>query len=159
MAIIPARRDDRPAGTKELLIERDTMTEAAFLCIRTIDDPATPDDVREHARNVFSDLNFWLAFSDARSYPGERTIRMVPIGMHWPGFYAEMVEELLIDLGPKVVDDQPARVALARHTAKLVDEQGFSTDYRLDSLDALNEVLASLKAAADEAEELAEVET
>jgi hypothetical protein len=158
MAIMPARREDRPETQKQLLVERETMTEAAFVCHAVIENPDTPEDMREHALNVFSDVNFWLAFSDARGCPTDRTIRMLPIGFKWPGFFTDMVEVLLIYSPRNVIDERSGQVALARWAAKEIDDEGYSSDWRLDMYDALNKVVASLKAAADDAE-LVEVDS
>jgi hypothetical protein len=105
-------------GTR-LVVQRETLTQAAFVVAATISDPATPEDRREAARKVAEDLGFWLMFGDGRA---DGVIQLEPAGFKWGAFYSDLVEEFLLDLGCDVVEDHPALAEMARHAAELVDE-------------------------------------
>src|SRR6516225_9301750 len=142
------KRTPKPA--KDLLVERETMTQVAFVGAATIDDPATPEDRREAARKVYADVGFWLMYSEAAGGRFDRVVKLMPAGMKWPGFYRDMLDEYLLDLGAEVVEQHPALVEMARHAATLADEDSYSVDFRLDALGALNVVMGSLKGFADD---------
>jgi len=144
---MPDKKTPKPA--KDLLVERDTMTQAAFVCHDVIADPNSTEERREAARKVFDDLDFWLCYSEAAGGPFDRVIKLMPAGMKWPGFYRDMVDEFLLDLGAEVVAAHPGMVEIARHAASLADTDAYSLDFRLDALDSLNVVLAALKRAAE----------
>jgi hypothetical protein len=61
-----------------------------------------------------------------------------------------MVDEFLVDVGEGVVAEQPAWVVLAKHCAALVDNALYSSDFRLDCYDALNQILTRLKPPEDD---------
>jgi hypothetical protein len=138
-----------PKPARDLLVERDTMTQAAFVCHDVIADPSSTEERRDAARKVFDDLNSWLRYSEAAGGRWDRVVKMMPAGMKWAGFYRDMLDEFLLDLGAEVVEAHPALVEMARHAANLADTDGYSLDFRLDALDSLNVVLAALKRAAE----------
>jgi hypothetical protein len=135
--------------TTSLAIERPDLVATAALLARVIDDAATSESIRDEARKVFDDCSFWLLYG----MPGKLSstpVALVPVGFNWPGFYGQLVAEFLLDLDPAVREANPLLVTMAETAAELVDYQGYSTDARLDGLDALNDVLASLQAGSDE---------
>lgn len=72
--------------------------------------------------------------------------RLVPVGFHllWKGYFPEMVEVFLTDLGEEVTSKNQVYVALARHAAEVCDDQGFGTDYKLEFVAELNKILERL---------------
>lgn len=60
------------------------------------------------------------------------------------GYYADTVEEFLLDLPEDVKAEHPALVCMAQYAATLVDNEEFSSDFRLDALDALKTILGAL---------------
>jgi hypothetical protein len=136
-----------------LAIQRDTLNEASdLLCRYVIDNDELPDEVREQANFVQFALSEIACYQPA-SAEGEREIRLVPIGFKWAQFYTHMVDEFVLDLyGEEPTDIRSIRVLLARQSAVVVDDMLYSTDFRLQNLDTLNEILASMKREAAEAE-------
>jgi hypothetical protein len=132
----------------ELVLHRESLVKADELAWAVIDDASAPDELLTDARDVE------FALSEALCYQShgvdECSIRLIPIGFKFPQFYTELVDKQLVDLGEDVVAENPARVAIAKHAAKLVDDALFSADFRLDAYDALNQILAGLKRAAEE---------
>jgi hypothetical protein len=63
-----------------------------------------------------------------------------------------MVDEFVLDLPAEVREDMRAHVLMARQAAKYTDDALYSTDFRLDSYDCLNTILAALKAEAEDAD-------
>jgi hypothetical protein len=61
------------------------------------------------------------------------------------GFYANMVAETLARLDDDFKAEQPIRVQMARQAAEMCDNADYSTDFRLDALNALETVLESLE--------------
>jgi len=133
----------------ELILSRDDLVRASQVLGRVVDDDSQSDELRYDAADIEFLLSEVLCFQ-SHGADGERSIRLTPIGFGWPQFYGQMVDELLVDLGEDVVAEQPARVLLAKHAAKLVDDALFSTDFRLDAYDALNQIPAGLKQAAED---------
>jgi hypothetical protein len=130
--------------TMNAIIDRGDLVRCAQLLQFVIDDPASRDDVREAAAEAFSDLNCALVY--------EKTgrVALVPYGFRVKGFYTDMVAEFLLDLGEEVVAYEAVRVEMAKLAAAHVDNTEYNLDFRLDCLDALSEILASLKRCADE---------
>jgi hypothetical protein len=85
-----------PKPAKELLVERETMTQVAFVCNDVIDNPNSKEEQREAARKVYDDAGFWLMYSEAAGGPYDRVIKLMPAGMKWGGFYRDMVDEFLL---------------------------------------------------------------
>jgi hypothetical protein len=119
------------------------------------DDDTAPEELRADAAAVEFTLSEVLCFQ-SHAAEGERSIRLVPIGFTWPQFYTQMVEEFVVDLPPEVREGMPAHVLMARKAAKYTDDALYSTDFRLDSYDALNTILAALKAEVEDVGELVE---
>jgi hypothetical protein len=131
-----------------LLVNRQDVESCAFLAMAIADDPSEGEQIRADCRDLLAELCELLLHQQ----PGlaGREIRLKPVGMTWPRFYPDMTEEYLLDLGEDVVAENPMWVVLAKHFAALCDNDSFSVDYRCASLEALNEVLAALKAAAED---------
>jgi hypothetical protein len=92
---------------KTLIVERQDIERCAKLAAAVAD--GGPDELREDAHRVFEDTSFWLLYgipTDGRS------IRMVPAGFRWPGYYVEMVAEFLLDLPGDVRSEFPGQVSL-----------------------------------------------
>jgi hypothetical protein len=70
----------------------------------------------------------------------------VPIafGPLWAGYFTEMTEVFLADLGGEVTSRCQLQTVMARQAAKAVDRQDYGTDYRPDMFQSLNEILAGL---------------
>jgi hypothetical protein len=138
----------------EIVLHRDFLVRADQLAWSVIDDDTAPDELRADARDVEFALSEVLCYQ-SHGVDGERSIRLIPVGFRFPQFYTQMVDEFLIDLPPEVREDMPAHILMARQAAKYVDDALYSTDFRLDSYDALNMILAAMKAeVAGEVEEV-----
>jgi hypothetical protein len=125
---------------------REDVQEAALAACTVIDDPEQPEMMRLRARKKFEEWNEILCHQTPDA-DGERSCRLVPVGMRWRNFYTDMVEELLLDLGDEVTQQNPAYVVMGRLAARLVDNRSYATDFRLDALDALHQLIGSLKGA------------
>jgi hypothetical protein len=139
----------------QLILSRDTLVKASQVAAHVVDDAGQSDEMRDAAYFVEFCLSEAL-LHQSHSADGERSIRLLPIMFGWPNAYSDMVDELLLDLGEDVVAENPARVAIAKHAARLVDDALYSSDFRMDAYDALNEILAGLKAEAEVDEEVVE---
>jgi hypothetical protein len=132
---------------RPLLVDRSDLTACAWLAAAVADDDREPDDVRQDVRDLLRDMTHVLLYGEPG---GGRSIKLIPVGFRWPGFFVDMVAEFLVDLDDEVKAERPAQVHLAQYAATLVDREGFSIDFRLDSLDALNVILASLRGTDDQ---------
>lgn len=131
-------------------LDRDDLTQVAELAWRVIDDDEASPQLRRDAERIVDHCTRLLCFGP------EWSAALVPVGFTWEGHYTELVEAFLIDIGERVCAERPAQVTMARQCAAAVDCQGYGTEYRLDLLSSLNEVIASLQQAKAE---LAEVES
>lgn len=138
---------------KEIIVERNTLSQTLQLLDKVIDYERTPNALRKQALDLFDEWSFWMCYSNADGKRREYDIELVPVGFRWPGFYKQMVAEFLMDLPERVVADHPALVQMAKQAAALVDTEGFAYDFRFEGLESLNRVLAQLKSAADDIEE------
>jgi hypothetical protein len=131
-----------------LVVNREAVESCAFLAMAIADDPSEGEQIRADTADLLKELCDLLLYQQ----PGlaGREIRLKPVGMTWPRFYPDMTEEFLVDVGAEVVADNPLLVLLARRAAELCDNVAYSVDFRLHSLDVLNEILAALKRAAEE---------
>jgi hypothetical protein len=116
-----------------------------------MDDESQPDEVRDKAALMQYWLSEVLCYQD-HSAEGERSLRLVPVGFKWPQFYTQMVDELVLDLYGSVepTDIRSVRIMLARQAAAIVDDMLYSTDFRLEAYEVLNEILDSTRQSADE---------
>lgn len=132
--------------TKKVVVEREAVEYAAWLSALAIDGVITlPDWLGADKNWAFAQASYILLFQE-HGADGKRSIRLIPMSFKVSGFYQDMVAELILDLGGEQVEaDHPVFCVLARHAAKLVDDQSYSADFRIDALDALNAVLATLK--------------
>jgi hypothetical protein len=114
-----------------------------------IDDKSKPESVRAEVQDVFNLVEQILCYYP----PGEREIVLVPMTFHVKDYYQMTVEQYISELPDEVKAAEPLRLAMAWHAAKLIDNQEFSTDLRLDMRDALEEVIAGLQRAAADVED------
>jgi hypothetical protein len=116
----------------------DAMARAAWAVVDN-PDGFTPEQLDANDQ-LLDDLTMVICYGP--EYYG----RLVPCGFHplWGGFFTLMLEEFLMDLGEEVCEAHPTLVVVARQAAKACDYQGYGTDYRLDMLQNLNKILASL---------------
>lgn len=126
-------------------LPRDRLTEIAQLAWEIEDDPDVSDSLKRLAHRTNIALTEILVYGPENVY-----LQPITFGPFFERFYAAMVEEMLLDIGEGVCAQQPTRVVAARQAAKAVDHQGYGTDYRLDMLESLNRVLASLVEYKDE---------
>ena len=133
----------------ELRVTRDDLVKASFIAAAVVDDDTQPDELRDDAQLVEFRLSEVL-LHQSHAAEGERSIRRLPVGFRWPQFYTQMVEEYILDLPAEVREDMPAHLLMARKAAKYCDNALYSSDFRLDSYDALNTILAALKSAAED---------
>jgi hypothetical protein len=132
---------------RPLLVERDDLSACLFKLLPSIEG----DEPCPAVASLFADLSDVLLYGEPG---GERSIKLIPMSFKVAGFYRDTVGEMILDLGGERVEaDHPVFCCLARLSAALVDDQSYSTDFRLDSLDALDRVLAGLKRATDDEEE------
>jgi hypothetical protein len=139
----------------DLVVTRDWLVKASLIAGSVIEDEDQPDDLRADA----ADVEFMLSevlLHQSHSADGERSIRLLPIGFKWAQFYTQMVDEFVLDLPAEVREDMPVHILMARMAAKYTDDGLYSSDFRLDAYDALNTILAALKAAAADDEDVAE---
>lgn len=137
-------------GSNQTRMERAELVDAAMIAYETWHDETKPKTLRAKAEKTFRKLNDRLLCG----YPEGRSIRLIPMPFRMKGYYVEMVEELILDLGASELEAaEPVRCQLARHTAQLIDDTGLSDDYRLEARDALDQVLAGLQ---DSAKDLVE---
>jgi hypothetical protein len=136
--------EDNPALTRptprtppppwELTVERDDLHRTCELALAVISCPETPDWLREKAFETAEDVGWWLTWGGDAG----RTIRLVPVGMHWDGFYREMYEEFMLGIPDEIKAAFPLDVILAEKAAQACDTQGFAMDARLESLEVLH---------------------
>ena len=141
----------------ELLVTREWMVRASQVAGAVVDDESQPDELRAGAADVEFMLSEVLLYQD-HSADGTRSIRMLPILFGWPQGVTSMLDEFLLDVGADVVAEHPAQVLMARLAAKYCDDGLFSSDFRLDAYDALNQILAALTRAAQDEEAAEEVQ-
>jgi hypothetical protein len=139
----------------QLILSRQGLVEAYQIACVVTDDDTKPDELRGAAARVEFRLSEAL-LHQSHGADGERSIRLIPVGFGWPQFYTQMVDEFILDLGEDVAAEEPAWVLLAKHWAALTDNALYSSDFRLDCFDVLNEILARLKQAAEDEDELVE---
>lgn len=125
--------------SRALVVNRKDVESCAFLAMALEADETW---ISTDAADLFDELSDLLLYQP-HGVAG-REIRLIPVSFKWPHFYRDMVSELLVDLGEDAVSDEPVRVALVSHTAELVDNDLFNSDFRCDCLDVLNELVAGL---------------
>ncbi|OMC44096.1 hypothetical protein A5745_16810 [Mycobacterium sp. IS-2888] len=132
----------------------DTLIEASeLLCRHIIDNPDIPDDVRDHANAIQFQLSEMLCYPSRAER--QQPVRLIPYGFRIPQYFSELVDEFVLDLyGEEPTDIRSIRVMLARQSAKVVDDMLYSVDFRLQNLEVLNELLAHMKADADDDDEI-----
>jgi hypothetical protein len=135
----PDVREDEAGAmtTDKLAVDRDELARVAMFLVKLIDADDTPEPVREEARQRFDELNVWLA------YGGREVANVTQLFVRCG--YSRAVEEILAEYPPEVLEYQAVRVMIARHAADLADTPHFSDLYRLDMVDSLNQILASIK--------------
>jgi hypothetical protein len=131
-----------------MLVERDEMVTATMRLAAIAEDESHPPLVRKQAAKREAELARILLYGDDES--DERVIRLVPLPFRLRGYYTDAVAVLVVDLGPDVAQRFPGHVAMARFGAEAVDNRDFSTDYRLDMKDALDQVLSGLRELAEQ---------
>jgi hypothetical protein len=133
-------------------VTRDTLNRISMLlCCTIIDDPSQPESVRAEA----AELQFIL--SEALAYgfgpKDSENIRLVPVGSKFERFYSEMVEELVLDMfGGEPQGSEAISVMLIRGAAANADNMLYSTDFRLESVDCLNDLIATMRKRVDDDE-------
>jgi hypothetical protein len=130
---------------RPLLVGRDDLTEVSFQLLPSVEagDPVVTD--------LFRDISRILCYGEPG---GGQSIRLIPMAFRIDNYYRDMVDEFVVDLGGEQVENgHPVYCLLARLSAGLVDGKAFSDDFRLDSLDALGQVLGGLKRAVESQEE------
>jgi hypothetical protein len=123
-----------------IVVQHSDLVVYAQVSAAVIDNPNRPDWLRADAQEFYDQCSAALLYENDPS----KRVRLRPLSFHVRGFYANMVAETLARLGDDV-EDQPAQVHMARETAGLVDNDCYSTDFRLDALNALEAVLKSLE--------------
>lgn len=136
----------------DLRLTRADLVKASQVACAVVDDASQPDELRADAADVEFRLSEALCFQ-SHGADGQRSIRLPPIGFKWAGHYKQLVDEYLLDLGADIVAEHPAQVLMARKAAKYTDDALYSSDFRLDAYDCLNQILAGLKGAAEDTEE------
>jgi hypothetical protein len=135
-----------------LVVTRDDLVKASQIAYAVVDDDSQPDELRADAADVEFRLSEALCYQ-SHGADDERSIRLLPIGMKWPQHFTSMEAEFEIDLPAQVREDMPAHLLMARLAAKYCDDALLSADFRLDAYDCLNQILAALTRAADEADD------
>jgi hypothetical protein len=136
---------------KNCAVHRDMLNDCSKLVCHLMDDESQPDEVRDKAALMQYWLSEVLCYQN-HSAEGERSLRLVPVGFKWPQFYTQMVDELVLDLYGSVepTDIRSIRIMLARQAAAIVDDMLYSTDFRLEAYEALNEIVDGMKESAEE---------
>jgi hypothetical protein len=135
---------------RPLLVQRDVLVAASQIAAGLADDPGEDADLRQDVQELYEAISDVLMYDE----PADRGIRLVPMSFRITNFYTDMTSEFVLDLGGEEIEtDHPVRCLLARLAAELADNQSYSSDFRLDALDALNQVLAGLKSAVESQEE------
>lgn len=134
---------------RELAIERSAVQQACWYAMNLMDDESEAEDQREQARQLFKRLSDLLLYQP-HGADGSRSIRLVPATFHVTNYYTRKLDELELELGLDVVQDNPVRMRMARQAAALVDNTGYSTDFRLESEQVLDEIIEGLRRIAAE---------
>ena len=130
---------------------RADVGELAQILWAHIDNPNTPDAEREAAQLAVEKCSVVLKFmNDPR-----KQIRVVPVGFAVRDFYVVGVQNLLERLPQWVWDEfgTKAYAQMATTLAPLVDNQTYSTDFRLENLEVLQETIRRLEEIASDDEE------
>jgi hypothetical protein len=129
-------------NTDRLPVDRDELLRVQTFLVSLLDADDTPEHVREQAQQRFDELDHLLCFAGA-------DVPNCGVLLAFCG-YSEALEEILEGYPPEVLAYQETRVMLARRAAELADSPRFSDLFRLDAVDSLNQILGSIKRAADE---------
>jgi hypothetical protein len=129
---------------KPIVLDRNDIVIASAMAWARADDERRPQESREHAREFANKLGDVLCYQEFGAAPGD-TVRLCPIGFRMPGCYVDMVENFLLDLGGEAAAWSAVHVMVARMAAQYIDNDDYSTDFRLECLDSLNLILGSLK--------------
>lgn len=137
--------------TKNVVVEREAVEYAAWLSALAIDGQIMLPDWLGADKNWAYARASYILLHQQHGADGKRSIRLIPMSFRVIGFHRDMVEEYILDLGGEPVEAaHPVYCVLARHAAGLVDCQSYSFDFRWDALQALDGVLATLKATVDD---------
>jgi hypothetical protein len=123
---------------------RSDVLETARHCVATEDNPARPEALKIEARRIFAQCSEILMHSNAPEKPWV----LVPLSLRVRDFYTDLWADFLQRLPEEVVEDNTIQVVCGGKAADLVDDDSTSTTFRLESLEAFNEMLKSLETAA-----------
>jgi hypothetical protein len=141
-------------------VEREAVLDVARLAWAVMDDGTTPEALRAQADKVLQ----WAHVETCWGVPGGRTVRCIPAGFRIMYYYVEKLGEILAELpedavqmadlhtygdlvrflGNELGQDValPIRIKMLRQAAKLADRAGYGTDFRLEAIEAFEEIAA-----------------
>jgi hypothetical protein len=133
-------------------MERDEVAMPGTLLALAI--PLLPEPLR-------ADAAYWSELmSDVLLYGSpspERWVSMVPASFHSKDHYQILVEQTIAEMPEGVKAEIPGRLAMARTIAAEVDNSEYCLEFRIDVLNALEEVMIGLQR--QDADEVEEVES
>ncbi|MUL75709.1 hypothetical protein [Mycolicibacterium sp. CBMA 226] len=125
-----------------VVVQRHALLMACVVLNQVVENPCTPDDLREAARDVYGEMNFWATFGEyAAEYAKPDPL---PFTLRWPGEATGRVDRIAA-ANPFAVQHLPAYFAMARTMARHIDDEGNGLPFRMDCLESLEMVLTGIK--------------
>jgi hypothetical protein len=136
--------DELTPRQRDEIWRRSDVLESARHAVAMIDNPARPQALRDYASILFKQCSEILLHQN----DPEKRVVLVPLSFRVTDFYRDMWVDFLTRLPEEVVDDNPIHVAMGEQAADLVDDDSYSSQFRLEALEAFKTVMAGMEVAA-----------